>query len=373
MNKIKVMPGQVWKCIKKYEGFLEGYDCFITDNNIGPRISSDFFEWTFIDRIVNFHEHFEFVPQTDLEWLAVKVNKWDPIHRFLHRLPNGYCFDGIAGNTSHTKQQWQTQRYELGLDEPPINNTVNVYCFHEDFIKTSKWEILANRAIKNMNKIKSNPVYDIYLPVSWVEEKGIELIDDDIVIGTGMITREKFQYITSFAERENSGDQPVTDWVPVIMGFSNGNTLKNNASDHFWDLKNMHGKCNGGYIVKWKPNAEALVTIYLSEQKEKEISDTLDRIAQSDIETPVPNTSYYQDELRKVELFVQENELLLPGETPISCVIRELAEKHGIDIRTNEEKAVAYMGYAYDKRKNMRDVLSEIKKGNVTDVKWVGK
>jgi hypothetical protein len=43
-----------------------------------------------------------------------------------------------------------------------------------------------------------------------------------------------------------------------------------------------------------------------------------------------------------------------------------------IDTRTNKEKACDYMKCAYEKGNSMEDVLSEITKGYVVDVKWVG-
>ncbi|HHZ68863.1 MAG TPA: hypothetical protein EYN54_00950 [Methylococcaceae bacterium] len=43
-----------------------------------------------------------------------------------------------------------------------------------------------------------------------------------------------------------------------------------------------------------------------------------------------------------------------------------------IDTRTDKEKAIDDMKYAYEKGNNMEDVLSEITKGYVAGVKWVG-
>ena len=44
-----------------------------------------------------------------------------------------------------------------------------------------------------------------------------------------------------------------------------------------------------------------------------------------------------------------------------------------IDLRTDEEKAIDYMNYAYSKGHSMADVLSEIKKDYVLGVKYTGK
>lgn len=42
--------------------------------------------------------------------------------------------------------------------------------------------------------------------------------------------------------------------------------------------------------------------------------------------------------IKRLGVFLRKNELVIEGEGVIDCVIRELAEKHGIDIRTDEEK-----------------------------------
>ncbi len=42
--------------------------------------------------------------------------------------------------------------------------------------------------------------------------------------------------------------------------------------------------------------------------------------------------------IERLGVFLRKNELVVEGEGVIDCVIRELAEKHDIDIRTNEEK-----------------------------------
>ena len=45
-------------------------------------------------------------------------------------------------------------------------------------------------------------------------------------------------------------------------------------------------------------------------------------------------------ELQRLVHFVFSNKLIADGENPVDCVIRELAEKHNIDTRTDEEKSV---------------------------------
>ena len=58
--------------------------------------------------------------------------------------------------------------------------------------------------------------------------------------------------------------------------------------------------------------------------------------------------------------------------TDIGCCWNNSSWVIPIDTRTNKEKAIDYMKYAYEKGNSMEDVLSEITKGYVVDVKWVG-
>ena len=62
---------------------------------------------------------YEFVPQTDLEWLAVNVEKWYK-GAFLKKVtvPSGR-YGWVLSNKpgTYTKKQWQQKRIELGLDK----------------------------------------------------------------------------------------------------------------------------------------------------------------------------------------------------------------------------------------------------------------
>ena len=44
-------------------------------------------------------------------------------------------------------------------------------------------------------------------------------------------------------------------------------------------------------------------------------------------------------ELQRLVHFVFSNKLIADGENPVDCVIRELAEKHNIDTRSDKQKA----------------------------------
>ena len=73
---------------------------------------------------------------------------------------------------------------------------------------------------------------EIKLPVKWIKEKGIGIHVDDgfynqtlnlsFSITMGQLDKfnpsdkdSEYLFITSFADRENTGEQPVDDWVPV--------------------------------------------------------------------------------------------------------------------------------------------------------------
>jgi len=114
------------------------------------------------------------------------------------------------------------------------------------------------------------------LPVSWIKDKGIELaVGDELFYNLSpkgqVIIKTKNQadifnsrndnwhFITSFADRQNPGKQPVADWVPVdyicpsgAKGFGKLN-LDWSLTDDIGDIK------------YWKPNFDALHEIYEKE------------------------------------------------------------------------------------------------------------
>lgn len=74
-------------------------------------------------------DYWKFIPQNDLEWLAVHVEKW-----------NGHQYEGIVDDSllsrvgidnwsftdvGHTREQWQNMRYYLGLDKKPHYEFIN--------------------------------------------------------------------------------------------------------------------------------------------------------------------------------------------------------------------------------------------------------
>ncbi len=64
------------------------------------------------------HDYYKFVPQTDLEWLAVNLNKWGHDGFNCVELDNKQlCYVNKSKRETITKQQWQQKRIELGLDK----------------------------------------------------------------------------------------------------------------------------------------------------------------------------------------------------------------------------------------------------------------
>lgn len=121
MKQPKPMVGQTWHCSANEVDVIAMH--FIKNGNMewSDGENSDL-EWT--------HEFMTFVPQNDLEWLAVNVDKWDcdkPLIRTNGTL-KGYNFQSInacPGVNCYTRHQWQNMRYRLGLDTKPHYKLIN--------------------------------------------------------------------------------------------------------------------------------------------------------------------------------------------------------------------------------------------------------
>lgn len=436
MNKVKPKAGQIWESTTLSKHRIK----LLKDSPI----------------LAGFHERYSFIPQTDLEWLAVKYDNWTT-HEDLTYIARGKVKDGdeaiytsmpgVPGiNTPlwYTKQQWQDMRHELVLDESkketkPLNfnlsamknsgvtmseyleaiNTIK-YSVNVPGINLNDWEEVSNKAIEKMEKLsedknktldrglKSMPVIsdypgelhnetmdkfrsardnesevfqdaykeiaakpsDIYLPEEWLKEKGIELVDGDKrVTGTGMYDMEKSVFITSFVYRKSAGVQPLPPWLPVDHILGSGLSIDGgqDADSMSWGDPSLQTTIN-----KWKPNAEELYKIYLSEQ-EKKVSDILDSVVNKKCHETL--NKYQKIDLEKIEElnnFLSSNGIGEAGQHCIDVAIKDISENHDIDIRSNEDIAIDHMWNAYSKSGNMTDVLSEIKKGYVCDIKWVG-
>ena len=120
MSKVKPQVGQVWKCNENSEevGLLR------------PRENGVAYFSAYGGKLLTpldvFLSDFEFVPQDDLEWLAVNAEVWrgeesadglasDCVHK---NCEFSYFYSLNQGH-GYTRQQWQNMRYKLGLDEKP--------------------------------------------------------------------------------------------------------------------------------------------------------------------------------------------------------------------------------------------------------------
>jgi len=107
---IKVRAGQVWECIKQTACTDVGCERKVT-STYGHKVS---FTGSLFSN--NIHEFYKFIPQNDLEWLAVNVYKF-PTGILNYSFWDAENIDHGIENT--TFQQWQNMRYHLGLDVKP--------------------------------------------------------------------------------------------------------------------------------------------------------------------------------------------------------------------------------------------------------------
>jgi hypothetical protein len=202
-------------------------------------------------------------------------------------------------------------------------------------------------------------------------------------------------YVVSFADRPNIGKQPVASGG-FIKAYYDGDWHSEVSDLCDWDVDESDSKY---VITKWKPNHASTLKQWQAEQGAKPMEP--DWIHGSEYYKPstkeffrMPQSGYYADywsgfrqrweksatpvkkldgsefvkrvewpscdsqenmgpgvehaksqklssneiELKRLVDFVWSNKLIEDGENPVDCAIRELAEKHNIDLRTNEEK-----------------------------------
>ena len=122
---IKVRVGQVWHC----NGFNKDVEMMYYHGN-------GLIEWSdgFTSTADWAHSNMRFIPQNDLEWLAVKLDEWKSIFDGMRAFKKvdivSYTshdegHDCMKGSTPYTKQQWQNMRYHLGLDTKPHYKMIN--------------------------------------------------------------------------------------------------------------------------------------------------------------------------------------------------------------------------------------------------------
>jgi len=113
------------------------------------------------------------------------------------------------------------------------------------------------------------------IPVSWLKDKGIELsggdkwsTEDETIqatinisdIGSAFLAcvSAKEIFITSFADRLNTGKQPVADWVPVVLKTDVGSLITGPAGGEDWNSDLFT-------IESWIIHFDALHEIYEKE------------------------------------------------------------------------------------------------------------
>ena len=97
---------------------------------------------------------------------------------------------------------------------------------------------------------------EIKLPAKWLKERGIEV---SLMLDTGefvVVGKDTSGYVRTFGYRQhNTGKQPVPDPAPVKVVFCDGT----------WRAT-VHALFSWEKVDRWKPNAEALMEIYIAEQ-----------------------------------------------------------------------------------------------------------
>jgi len=173
-------------------------------------------------------------------------------------------------------------------------------------------------------------------------------------------------FVISYADRPNTGKQPVGDDVVVDVTIESGKEIASaDPTSYSWLLT-----LGDAAIDTWKPNHAAMVEAYQSSLADKEddrmnnfnFSDVLVKRDGGQIDKPlsfsndapevfinlpedviIGRPTNYSPTSNDLELgrlvdFVFSNKLILDGENPVDCAIRELAEKHDIDTRSDEDK-----------------------------------
>jgi len=121
MSNVKPKMGQVWENNGNEYTAKQALDGFV--NMWAPQISAKL--GIKIDD--GFYSVFKFIPQNDLEWLAVNEPVWKADHFVVIRKDSDWgTMYHRALNSSlewYIRQQWQDKRYELGLDTEPKSKT----------------------------------------------------------------------------------------------------------------------------------------------------------------------------------------------------------------------------------------------------------
>lgn len=227
----------------------------------------------------------------------------------------------LTQNDCYTRQQWQNIRYELGFNDPRIVKLVKSHgiitgrtspasqketemtftldntkrathvamCLagstgHQFYknIADPSFELLSELTSFSWEVIYNSPSYELIelsrphnetkehwttngatqyaqpvkkIPVHWLKAKGIELAFGDMFANEGEMLP---LYLIAFADRPNTGVQPVADNVVVDVTYSDASTHIRLAQDTNWTAPPSH-------LVCYRPNFDALHEIYEKE------------------------------------------------------------------------------------------------------------
>ena len=128
MKDIKILVGQKWQHKDYNNCYMIIVSVGISNIEVAQHHSRD--RTNSVYSISHFRHLYKFVPQTDLEWLAVNVEKWNE-GTFLQKkakLAGGYGWFLNNRFGAYTKKQWQQKRIKLGvykdnnvMEKPVIN------------------------------------------------------------------------------------------------------------------------------------------------------------------------------------------------------------------------------------------------------------
>ncbi len=130
--------------------------------------------------------------------------------------------------------------------------------------------------------------------------------------------------VASFAYRKNTGVKPEFEGVIEVELQGVALLIFQRATDVCWDI-DQTGPDVSGNVVVWRPHLPVVKT----EMPEAKPDSAFKVLGVDTEETYI-----------ELHEFVTDNNLKLQGETVSQCIIRELAEKHNIDARTDKEKCI---------------------------------
>jgi len=166
------------------------------------------------------------------------------------------------------------------------------------------------------------------------------------------LTRDHKFFVASFADRPNAGARPVVRGVDVDATSEAGDSIAVVTS---WAL----GLKNGRSVKSWRPNHQAMLEQYQAERLEEaynqnDLPSGIDAAFDESLAWPTKEESermkpigqngnngehYTKDAtVDRLGVFLRHNNLILDKEGVVDCVIRQLAEMHDIDTRSDEDK-----------------------------------